>query len=73
MQECNNSPDLLSCQANVRMRLQRFVHYVTRALGDAPEMCWGLGQSRVITFPPVDDPQKNNRKLNFNLIKTETK
>lgn len=73
VQECNHSPDLLSCQANVRMRLRSFVHYVTRVLGAAPEMCWGLGQLHVITFPPVDDSQKNNRNLIFNLIKTETK
>lgn len=61
MRESNNCPNLLSCQTNVRMRLQSFLHYETPMLGAAPEMCWGLDQPGVITFPPVDDPQKNNR------------
>lgn len=51
-QECN-SPNLLSCQANVRRRLQSFLHYATGMLGDAPEIRWGLaeGQGSVITLP----------------------
>lgn len=47
-----NSPNLLSRQANVRKRFWSFPHYATSMLGDAPEMCWGLGgQLRVITAP----------------------
>lgn len=42
-------------------------------LGAAPEMCWGLDQQCVITFPPVDDPQKNNKELIFNLLNAKTK
>ena len=43
-------------------------------LGDALEMCWGLGkgQPRPYYFPPVEDPQKENKELIFNLMKTKT-
>lgn len=44
-QECH-SPNLLSCQANVRRSLRSFLRYATRMLGDAPEMCWGLTRRR---------------------------
>lgn len=72
-----NSPNLLSCQANVRMRLRSFLHYATGMLGDAPEIRWGLaeGQVSVITLPPppAGDPQKEKEELIFSLIKTKTK
>lgn len=73
----SNSPNLLSRQANVRMRLPSFPPYATGMLGDAPEIRWGLGEGQpsLITFPPADDPhpQKEKAGVGFELDQNENK
>lgn len=62
-----NSPNLLSRQANVRKRFWSFPRYATGMLGDAPEMCWGLGgQLCVITaLPPTRIIHKRKSEVDF--------
>lgn len=60
-----HSPNLLSCQANVRKRLPSFLHHTTRMLGDAPEMCWGWEKVRGTLLFTLDNIHKKKTKGEF--------